>query len=193
MADCTLGEPCHQPHCTACYPETAIPYYLLVTGSRTWAKPDVIRDAFTEIAERYPHHEITLIHGMCNPWHSPSRAPIGWRDAKKLSWEAQRRLLGADWLAEWEAIELRWRVERRPAGWMTTGRYDPQAGFRRNAEMVEELAKAIADGSPGETLAFIDECAKRSCRQPRPHGSHGATHCAQLAEKAGVDTRRYKP
>jgi hypothetical protein len=74
-----------------------------------------------------------------------------------------------------DAIAERWAhlngvpVERHPAEWT---RYGKSAGPRRNAHMVQ-LGADLA-------LAFI-------------HGnSAGATHCARLAEYAGITVRRWQ-
>lgn len=70
---------------------------------------------------------------------------------------------GGDKIATDYACGQGWRVEVHRANWARFGR---AAGPIRNAEMVESGADRC--------LAFIED------------HSRGATHCAQLAERAGV-------
>lgn len=78
---------------------------------------------------------------------------------------------GADKMAEdiWEVAGQ--PIERHPVEWRPHGIYNPQAGLARNREMVAAGADAC--------VAFILD------RSP------GATHCAAIAEEAGIPTKRY--
>jgi len=78
---------------------------------------------------------------------------------------------GADAMADAWARRNGFAVEKHPAIWRPNGVYNPQAGLLRNREMVRLGADVC--------LAFI-----RS-------GSRGASHCARLAEEAGIPTNRY--
>jgi YspA, cpYpsA-related SLOG family len=88
---------------------------------------------------------------------------------------------GVDHMADRLASDFGYAVERHPADW---DQYGKSAGPRRNAEMVALGANVC--------VAFIGPCTKPGCRTPGPHGSHGATHCADLAEKSGIPVRRYE-
>ncbi|MBO0813849.1 MAG: DUF2493 domain-containing protein [Actinobacteria bacterium] len=93
---------------------------------------------------------------------------------------------GADAMARrWVYVKLNATVadvreERHPAQWGTHGK---RAGFIRNAEMVDTGADLC--------LAYVMPCSRPGCRRRDEHGSHGATHCADLTEKAGIDVRRF--
>lgn len=129
---------------------------------------------------------------MSEPYRVLVTGSRGWddidfvRDLLAMArWDAQGPMVvvhgacpkGADAIASWWAKSLMLRngnlleigEEPHPADWETYGK---AAGFRRNAEMVKLGANVC--------LAFILD------------GSRGATHCADLAEKAGIPVRRYE-
>lgn len=88
---------------------------------------------------------------------------------------------GADALAEHIAREYGWAIERHPADW-SQGR---KAGPARNVHMVSLGADLC--------LAFISDCTSPRCSNPGRHDSHGATGCADLAERAGIPVVRVRP
>jgi hypothetical protein len=155
------------------------PYRLLVTGSREWDRPDIIRAGMLEVQETAVAR-LVVVHGMCDPRHPDTRTKIPWAAAMRLGLQQQRQLLGADWLADVVACELGWDMEPHAADWK---RYKKAAGFRRNADMVKLGA--------GECHAYLGPCVKPGCADPQPHASHGGAHCAGLAEKAGIKTRTF--
>jgi hypothetical protein len=138
-------------------------YRILVTGSRDWDDERLIFVIMDQVmAPLGRDRPLTLVHGAC---------PKG---ADRLAglWAASARRLG-------------WPVtpEPHPADWRPDGVFDKSAGFKRNAAMVSLGADLC--------LAFIMPCSDERCRIAVEHGSHGATHCADLAEKSGIETRRF--
>jgi hypothetical protein len=90
---------------------------------------------------------------------------------------------GADTMAAQVAEGYHCRTEEHRADW---DRFGKSAGPRRNAELVALGADVC--------LAFLMPCAKPGCRQGLDgHASHGASHCADIAEKAGIPVRRFGP
>lgn len=87
---------------------------------------------------------------------------------------------GADAIVAQLANEAGFPTEVHPADWK---RYGRSAGPVRNGDMVR-LGADIC-------LAFIAPCTYRRCRTAEPHPSHGTSLTANMAEKAGIPTRRY--
>lgn len=140
---------------------------LLVTGSRSWTDRDAITDALDDAVDLlWPNYNpdnetIVLVHG----------------DARGAD-----RLAAEIWVSRWKMP-----VEPHPADWRGPCRATckpnhrrakvlglpkvcPAAGLYRNIEMVESGVDLV--------LAFILD------RSP------GASQCARLAAKAGIEVRR---
>ncbi|MEW1846248.1 NADAR domain-containing protein [Nonomuraea angiospora] len=148
-------------------------YVVLVTGSRTWTDAHTMHDVMAAIVAEHGPGRVTFRHGRCRK--------------------------GADMMCDRIARQLGAHVEQRPADWDVCAgpdctpahrkprrdgaTYCPGAGIHRDAAMVDEGAH--------ESLAFIDPCADRRCRKREPHGSHGATETARMAEEAGIPVRRF--
>ncbi len=92
---------------------------------------------------------------------------------------------GADEIAHQWALGYGATPEPHRATWVVNGRRDRGAGPRRNRHMVS-LGADIC-------LAFIGPCTGAHCQLPRPHPSHGASGCADLAEATGIPVRRWTP
>ncbi len=142
---------------------TAKPYRILVTGSRDWNDQNTIVNAIREVRREIDGRPITIVHGDC---------PTG---ADAIAAYLVRRASPSFGLAE----------EAHPAQNHPTEDFGPwpECGPKRNAHMVR-LGADIC-------LAFIGPCTSPRCHRPRPHPSHGASHCAHLAEQAGIPTRRW--
>ena len=90
--------------------------------------------------------------------------------------------MASDWARRERNAGRRVAEEAHPADWQ---RHGGHSGFLRNAVMVAFGADL--------TLCFLMPCSQRYCRRPKPHGSHGTSHCVDLAEKAGIPVRRFTP
>ena len=135
------------------------PYRVLITSSRNWTDRRPISDQLNQVLADL---------GPIRPLTVVHGAAPG-GDTIAHQWANSMRRLG-------------YRVEPdpHPANWQLHGK---RAGHIRNAEMVAAGADLC--------LAFICPCTRRNCAQvaDQPHGSHGATGCAKLARKAGIETR----
>lgn len=126
---------------------------VLVTGSRTWPDPSLVRVTLDEVAQ-LADFEMLVVHGACPG--SPDQYASDWVLAERAFYAATGMVLDE---------------EPHPARWREHGYYNPRAGFQRNEHMVNLGADLC--------VAFIH------------NNSNGATHCADLAEERGIETRRY--
>jgi hypothetical protein len=141
---------------------TTRPYRILVTGSRAWADEKLVTRPLTALLAASNFLGDTL-----TVVHGACRTGA---DAHADGWAEWHRARGA-------LIEVERHRAEDFGPW-------PACGPIRNRHMVSLGADAC--------LAFISPCAKATCRKPRPHGSHGATGCADLAEAAGIPVRRFE-
>jgi len=142
-------------------------YRILVTGSRLWSDGLSVAAALGDTVPGRAR-DVVVVHGMCDPRRPGTGQMVPWAEAESFPLEDQMRLASADWLADRWAVMHGAGYERHPADWE---RFPNTAGPRRNAEMVALGADVV--------LAFILD------------GSRGATHCADLAERAGIPVRRF--
>jgi hypothetical protein len=138
-------------------------YRLLVTGSRDWLDTRRIHGALDAVLDQMDPGQTLVV--------VHGDCPRG-ADAAARRWACVKL----------NATAADVREERHPAEW---GRLKRRAGMARNAEMVAAGADIC--------FAWVMPCSQPGCRNPEPHGSHGATACADLAEAAGIQTRRFGP
>ena len=143
------------------------PYRILITGSRTWEDVRTLRGALNDVLTGLPNlaTPVIVVHGDC-PHGADRQASVWVRDAQR----------GPLWVVT---------EEKHPAKGHPTEDFGPWpgAGPRRNAHMVRRGADLV--------LAFIGPCTSPRCRRTDPHPSHGASGCADLAEQASIETRRF--
>lgn len=113
---------------------------IIVAGSRTFDDYDLLKTELKEFIQRYHLGKITIVSGCAS---------------------------GADRLGERFAAENRYLLKRFPAMWKIYGK---QAGFLRNAQMLEYARQA----DTAALVAFWDG------------QSRGTKHMLGIAEKAGI-------
>lgn len=136
-------------------------YRVLVTGSRNWTDMSTVAKPLTALLAA-----CTVLGDRFVVVHGA--CPRG-ADAIAQEWAEWHRDHGAP-------IEIEQHRAEDHGPW-------PACGPIRNQHMVSLGAAAC--------LAFIGPCTSTRCRRPQPHGSHGATGCADLAAAAGIPTRRW--
>lgn len=144
------------------------PYRVLVTGSRDDRRPRRVFDTLDELLDNLePSRRLVVIHGACKDRKGRLRGVDAWADL----WARRARAAGCP-------VDIEQYPAEQFGPW-------PACGPRRNRHMVARGAD--------EALAFIGPCTRRGCPHPEPHGSHGATGCADLAQAAGIPVRRWTP
>lgn len=156
------------------------PFRLLVTGSRSWSDATRVWGALTALADQVD--SLVVVHGAAGTGV----------DMMAHRWVVRQQASGRTdvsedpYPADWEApCRAECRIGHRRPRRDGVGSYCPAAGDYRNQEMVES--------EPGidACFAWIAPCSQRGCRNRKPHGSHGASDCAQRAEEAGISTTRW--
>lgn len=134
------------------------------------------------LKNRHPYNRGThrvLVTGSRN-WADSNVVLLALEAEKNLALSQAKRMVvvhgacrtGADLISDSWARDASVRAERHPARWQPNGIYNPQAGLLRNRLMVKRGADVC--------LAFIRD------------GSRGASHCARLAEEAGIPVNYYR-
>jgi YspA, cpYpsA-related SLOG family len=134
---------------------------VLVTGSRNWTAANLIWQVL---------HIVASEHCTGNRfWVRHGGCPEG-ADLAAHIWCEYHAACGPDLYVTEETMRAAWALGKG-------------AGFARNRRMVDSDTVDLC-------IAFIAPCIKADCAG-KPHGSHGATDCANYAESQGVQTWRY--
>lgn len=166
------------------------PLRIGVTGSREFGGPALIAASLVAAhARARPHDGHILVHGQCDPRHPDTGRMIPWATARRVSWEVQRRYLGADWLAVQAALDMhdriKWEIESHPADWEAPCRPWCRPGHRRRRGRGPEYCPAagnyrnqvgIIDPGLDELLAFYKRGA----------ANVGTSDCVRRAGRAGI-------
>jgi hypothetical protein len=121
---------------------------LLLFGSRTWDRPDVIWDCLDILAAQAAtarEDELLVVHGACFPKPDEATGEMPLRSADYLAdlWVRRRRRV---------VPPLPVRVERHPADWRRYGRAAGPIRDRHMASLGADFALGfIRDNSAGST------------------------------------------
>lgn len=169
------------------------PLRIGVTGSREFGNLAMIVGALVDAHDRArPHDGHILVQGMCDPRHPDTGRRIPWATAQHVSWEVQRRYLGADWLAVQAVLDMgheirwEWKVESHAAAWEAPCRPECKPGHRRPwgcpAAGNYRNQEGIIDPGLDELLAFYRRGAANT----------GTADCVRRADRAGIPVRRFE-
>lgn len=141
-------------------------YRVLITGSRDACNPHPVDTALDRrLTQLRPGQRLVIVHGACRD----KRGQLRGVDSHADAWARRAQRAG-------HPVDIEPHPAEDFGPW-------PRCGPIRNRHMVTLGAD--------EALAFIGPCTSPRCRHPEPHPSHGATNCADLAENAGIPTRRW--
>lgn len=145
---------------------------ILVTGSREWTD----RNLIARTIQRYLSATLPRIYENGLPMRDTTDVVVVHGAAR-----------GADLLVEayCNGCEPPIKTEPHPVTREMWQEHPRVAGYMRNAHMVAMGADVC--------LAFILPCRKPDCDRRPVHGTHGASHCADLATSAGIQTIRVEP
>lgn len=145
-----------------------------LTGPRRWTDVQLLEDTLLDVwhdALQNGYDSIELIHGCAE-----GADTIGGK------WAIRNGILVRERPADWEApcgAECRPGHRRRNRRGIE---FCPQAGHRRNQQMVDER--------PVLFVAATMRCTAAKCASKPAHDSHGATDCIRRAMTAGIPIRR---